>query len=81
MILFDRSKSTRLAILRVTPSDVDTLSAALSVADESGTRLAVDGPSPDDRDILFGEVFHKVRLFHQVKGVSRLADLRTDRDR
>ena len=80
MILFDRSKPIWLAILGVTSSDIDTLSTALSVADESGTRLAIDRSSPDDRDILFGEVFHKVRLFHQVKGVSRLADLRTVRD-
>ena len=81
MILFDRSKSTWLGILEVTPLDIDTLDTALSVADEPGTGLTIERLSPDDRNTLFGEVFHKVRLFHQVKGVSGLSDLRSVRDR
>ena len=81
LILFDRTRSTWLGILGVTLRNTDTLRAALSVPDESGTGLAIDRPSPDDRDTLFGEVFHKVRLFHEVKGVSGLVDLRPVRDR
>jgi len=80
VVLFDRSKSTRLAILGITPFKVDTLGAALSVPDKAGTRLAIERPSPDDRSTLFGEVFHKVRLFHQVKGIFRLSDLRFVKD-
>ena len=75
MILFDRSKFTRLVVFGTTPSDTHTLSAALGVPDKPGTRLAIDGPSPDDRNTLPGEVFHKIRLFHKVRGVLRLADL------
>ena len=75
MILFDGSKFSWLVILGVTPSDVHALSTTLRVSDKHGTGLAIDRPSPDDRNTLSGEVVHKVRLFRQINGVLRLADL------
>jgi len=59
----------------VTPPNVNTLSAAVSVADKTGTRLAISRPSSDDCDRPSGEVVHKVGLFRQVKSVFGLADL------
>ena len=75
MILFDRSKFTWLVIFGVTPPDIHALGAALSVPDESGTGLTIRRPSPDDRSTLPGKVFHKVRLFRQVKGICGPTDL------
>ena len=81
MVLFDRARFSWLVVLGITPANSDALSASLSVADKSGARLTVERPSPDDRKSLSGEVFHKVRLFHQVKGVTGPTDLRTVGDR
>lgn len=67
MVLFGRSKFTRLIVPGVTPPDVHTLSAAMSVSDESGTRLTIHRPRPDDGDALPREIFHEVRFFHQVE--------------
>ena len=74
VISFDGAKVTWLVILGVAPPDADTLGAALSIPDGSGTIPTVHSPSPDDRRTLSGEVFHEVRLL-QVKGVFLLTDL------
>ena len=67
MVLLYGTKFTWLVVLRVTPPDVHTLSAALGVLDKSGTGLTIHRPSPDDRGTFPGEVFHEIRFFHQVK--------------
>lgn len=81
MFLFDRTRFSWLVILGITPANSDALGASLGVPDESGARLTIERPSPGDRKGLSGEVFHKVRFFHQVKGVAGPTDLRTVGDR
>lgn len=70
MVLFERTRFGRIVIPGITPADGDTLSASLSVPDESGTRLTIERPRPDDRKSLSGEVFHKVGFIHQIKRVA-----------
>ena len=67
MVLFGRTKITRLVFLGVTPPDVHTLSAAVGISNEPGTGLAIYGSSPDDWDTFPREVFHEIRFFHQVE--------------
>lgn len=81
MVLFDRTRFSWLVIAGITPADGDTLSASLSVPDESGTRLTIERPRPDDRKSLSGKVLHKVWFIHQVKRVAGMSDLRSVRYR